>query len=407
VRVVAAAREAVLAGAVPATGPRPLIGASWQRTQRYGVDPDHAIGDAPLAVDEVEQRRRDCGLADVLPVLRGGLVTVADQASHIMVVVDVAGRVLWRDGSSAVRRRADGLGFVEGASWEERAVGTNAIGTALAVRRPVQVYSAEHYVRTHHAWTCAAAPVHDPRTGRLLGVVDVSGPAPGVHPSTLALVDAVAKLAEADLRGAHRLDLERLRAVATPLLARAGGRAMVTDPHGWIAAVAGVAPVNRVLLPERLTAGRTWLPAHGPCTVEPLPGGWLLRLIDDEPAPVTRVVLDVSRPQQGTLTVCGGSGTWEHALTRRHAEILFVLASHPAGRSAAQLSNDLFGRPSRTVTVRAEMSRLRRHLGGVLAHQPYRFADGVELTVRWPDNPAELLPYSDAPAVLRLRAEAR
>jgi hypothetical protein len=314
--------------------------------------------------------------------------------------------VLWRDGSSAVRRKADGLGFIEGASWEERAVGTNAIGTALAVRRAVQVYSAEHYVRTHHAWTCAAAPVQDPRTGRLLGVVDVSGPAASVHPATLALVDAVAKLAESQLRSAHRLDLERLRAIAAPLLARTGGRAMATDPHGWIAAVAGVAPVNRVLLPERFASGRSWLPALGPCIVEPLPGGWLIRLIEEETAPVTRVVLDVSQPQQWTLTVDSASGTWKHGLTRRHAEILLVLACHPTGRTAGQLSTDLFGGPTRTVTVRAEMSRLRRHLGSVLDHQPYRFAEQVDLIVRWPDHPDALLPYSDAPAVMRRRAGA-
>jgi len=99
-----------------------------------------------------------------------------------MVVVAADGRVLWRDGSSRVRRKADGLGFVEGARWDEDTVGTNAIGTAIVARRPVQVYSAEHFVRTHHPWTCAAAPLHDPRNGRLLGVIDVSGPASTVWP---------------------------------------------------------------------------------------------------------------------------------------------------------------------------------------------------------------------------------
>lgn len=133
---------------------------------------------------------------------------MADEALRIMVVVGSDGRVLWREGSSAVRRRADSLGFVEGAAWDEDTVGTNAIGTALVARRPVQVYSAEHYVRPHHVWTCAAAPVHDPRSGRLLGVVDVSGPAATVHASTLALVDAVAHLAQNQLRADHRTELD-------------------------------------------------------------------------------------------------------------------------------------------------------------------------------------------------------
>jgi transcriptional regulator of acetoin/glycerol metabolism len=154
-----------------------VIGASWTRATRLGVDPDSGGHAGLLSTEEIEHRRQSGPLHEILPVLRDGLVSVADAALHIMVVTDAEGRVLWRDGSPAVRRSADRLGFAEGASWAEEAVGTNAIGTALVTRAPLQVHSAEHFVRSHHAWTCAAAPLHDPRDGRLLGVVDVSGPA--------------------------------------------------------------------------------------------------------------------------------------------------------------------------------------------------------------------------------------
>jgi hypothetical protein len=404
-KVLAEVHQATLAGEPVATRPRELISESWARVRRRGVDPDHGDDPDPVGTEELEQRRRSSGLAEVLPVLRAGLVTVADEAAHIMVVVDAAGRVLWRDGSSAVRRRADGLGFVEGASWSEETVGTNAIGTALVVRRPIQVWSAEHFVRTHHAWACSSSPVFDPRDGRLLGVIDVSGPAPGIHPSTLALVDAVARLAESHLRGAHQAELERLRAIATPVLARLDGQALAVDRHGWVAAVSGVAPVDRIRVPDRVEADRAWLPALGPCLMEPLPGGWLVRLTDsgDDGEPATSVVLDLRRPSQAVLTVGGPSGAWEHRLSPRHAEILFVLASTRSGRTAHELAGDLFGDPARTITVRAEMSRLRRHLGGVLDHRPYRFSDRVELVVLRPGSPGMLLPWSEAPAVVRLR----
>jgi hypothetical protein len=405
-RVLAQVHEAALAGNRPPARPRSVIEASWERVSRSGVDPDQDSTARPLGTAEVEHRRRASGLAAVLPVLRAGLVSVADEASHIMVVVDAEGRVLWRDGSTAVLRCADRLGFVEGACWGESTVGTNAIGTALIVRQPVQVYSAEHYVRMHHAWTCAAAPVHDPKDGRLLGVIDVSGPAATVHPSTLALVDAVAKLTEAQLRAAHHVELEKLRAVATPMLARMEGPVLVTDPHGWVAAVAGLPPVNRVLVPERVSDGQTWLPAMGPCTAEPLPGGWLLRPLAGESAPPTHVVLDLRDRTRLTVSVRGASGEWEHRLTPRHAEILFLLANSPSGRTATELAEDLFGDAARTVTVRAEMSRLRRHLGSVLEHRPYRFSDRVEVRVHRPAHPGDLLPGSTAPAVHRWRAAA-
>ncbi|QFU92214.1 Acetoin dehydrogenase operon transcriptional activator AcoR [Amycolatopsis sp. YIM 10] len=398
-RVLARVHEAALTGAALPSRPRSVIGASWQRMRRLGIDPDRGVERPPLGPDQLEARRRESGLAEALPTLRGGLISLAEEAAHIMVVVDAEGRVLWRDGSTQVRRRADGLGFTEGVDWHEDVVGTNAIGTALVARRPVQVYSAEHYVRSHHAWTCAAAPLHDPRDGRLLGVVDLSGPAETVHATTLALVDAVAKLAETQLRTAHLGELERLRAVAVPTLAKMGGRAVVIDAHGWVAAAAGLAPVDRVALPSRCAAGRTWLPAYGGCVLEPLPGGWLVRLVDEEhPAP-TKVVLDVSGARQAVLTVSGSGGTWSHNLSPRHAEMLYVLARHPAGRSAAELAADLFGDPARTVTVRAEMSRLRRHFGGILAPRPYRFAEDIDLVVVQPDAPEQVLPYSSAPGV--------
>ena len=405
--------EAAVAGyRMPGT-PRPVIEDSWRRVQTRGVDPDTGGPlPEPLTREELEARREASGLLPALDTLRGGLVSIADEALHIMVVVDAEGRVLWRDGSSAVKRRADSLGFVDGAAWDEASVGTNAIGTALVARRPVQVYSAEHYVRSHHTWTCAAAPVHDPRTGRLLGVVDVSGPAATVHASTLALVDAVARLAEQRLRSEHQAELDRLRAVAAPLLARIDGRALVTDRHGWLAAATGVAPVDRVLFPERVEGDRTWLPALGPCRLEPVPGGWLVRLEDagaghlaDGAPGRTRVALDVRGARTWRLVVDGPSGSWEQTLSPRHAELLLILAAHPGGRTASELAGDLFGDAGRTVTVRAELSRLRRHLGGVLDHKPYRFAEWVDLDVRWPDRADALLPFSSSPGLRRLRAD--
>ena len=74
-----------------------------------------------------------------------------------------------------------------------------------------------------------------------------------------------------------------------------------------------------------------------------------------------------------------------------------------AGRSAAQLAEDLFADADRVVTVRAEMSRLRRGLGGTLLAQPYRIAPGVAARLVLPEDRATLLPASSAPVVLGLR----
>ncbi|MFF3619955.1 GAF domain-containing protein [Streptomyces sp. NPDC002467] len=404
-RLLKGVREAALAGARPPAPPRPEIAESWRRMMAGGVHPDRDARSRMLSVAETEERRHGSPLREILPVLREGLLPALDEALHIMVVADADGRLLWREGHSSILRKADRLGFAVGADWDEAVVGTNGVGTALVARRPVQVFSAEHFVSSHHEWTCAGAPVRDPRDGRLLGVVDVSGPLATMHPATLAWVSSVARLAERELRVRHLESLERLRAVAAPLLARLPGRALAVDPHGWTAAVTGIVPAERIPLPKDFGPGRVWVPQLGGCVVEPLPGGWLLRIAEDRTkTAATRVALDLGRAGAAcSATVYGAAGSWTQELSPRHAELLFLLAENPRGCSAAELAAELFGDPTRTVTVRAEMSRVRRHLAGVLTHRPYRFAPDVEVELIRPQDPAALLPHSTAPSVIRAR----
>lgn len=406
-RLLSEVRDATLAGRRARVAPRPVIEQSWGRMLRSGVDPDRDFRSGLLSVEEVRRRREESPLRHVLPVLREGLLSVADVAQHIMVVADADGRVLWREGAPPVLRKADGLGFELGADWREDVVGTNGVGTPAVVRRPVQVFAAEHFVRSHTSWTCTGAPITDPRDGRLIGVVDVSGPLETMHPATLAWVDSVAKLAEARLRELHLNALERLRSVAAPVLARLDGRALAVDRDGWTAAVSGTPYVRRVALPKSLAPGRRWLPSLGSCAVEPLAGGWLLRVAEEPLGTATRIVLDLARPGRSTLTVSGSAGSWSRELSPRHAELLYLLADHRSGRGAAALAGDVFGDPSRTVTVRAEMSRIRRYFGDLLQHRPYRFREDAEIEVLLPDDPRDLLPSSTAPAITRSRTAVR
>ncbi|MGW1267290.1 GAF domain-containing protein [Streptomyces sp. NPDC002491] len=409
-RVLNEVRDARLAGQRVRVAPRPVIEQSWERLLRSGVDPERDVRAGLLSSDEVRRRREESPLREVLPVLREGLLSVADVAHHIMVVADGEGRVLWREGCGPVLRKADGLGFELGADWGEAVVGTNGVGTPAVVRRPVQVFAGEHFVRSHAAWTCAGAPITDPRNGRLLGVVDVSGPLETMHPATLAWVDSVAKLAESRLRERHLGSLERLRAVAAPALARIGGRAAAVDGEGWTAAVTGMPYTSRIALPKSPSPGRRWLPALGLCTLEPLAGGWLVRSVDEAagrpPSGRSRIVLDLTRPRRWSVTVSGDAGSWSHELSPRHAELLYLLAAQRGGRSAAELAQDMFGDADRTVTVRAEMSRVRRYLGGFLEHRPYRFCEDAEVDVLLPADPGGLLPHSTAPAVVRNRTSS-
>lgn len=406
-RLMSAVYEATMAGNRAPARPRTVISDSWQRVMASGADPDsHA---APVVeTGALELLRRSSGLMSVLDEVSRGLESLVAEGDNILVVADAKGRVLWRSGSPSVLGNADRLGFVEGAHWGEGAVGTNAIGTALASHRAVQVFSAEHFMRSHHGWTCAGAPIRDPRTGQVIGVVDVSGPAATVHPTTVALVDVVARLAESQLREQHDRTLNRLRTVAAPILARIGSPALAVDAEGWVAAVDSLPLHNRILLPGEMAPGRVWIPTLGLCEVEFLPGGWLVRVDPDQTGDTvgtgaSRVTLDLRSAGSPSLEMVGQFGSWRHIISLRHAEILLILALFSEGRTATQLATDLYGDPTRVVTVRAEMSRLRKQLAGLVIGRPYRFGTNVAVQVCYPDDMTALLAASTSPAVRAAR----
>ncbi|MEV3987474.1 GAF domain-containing protein [Streptomyces sp. NPDC049837] len=335
------AHEAFTAGGRPPESVRPVVrpvvAASWRRSARARVCPDGAAC-VELDEDALAAYREGHPLAAVMPVIRELTGAYARDGEHLVAVCDAFGRLLWVEGHTGTLRRAGRMNFVAGARWAESVAGTNAPGTAIAVDRPVQVFAAEHFRRPVQGWTCAAAPVHDPRTGRLLGAVDITGGDRLAHPHSLAFVQAVARAAESQL------------ALLTPV-----------PPAG-----------------DRLR---------------------LSALGRDE-----------------AVLVAGGRRT---RLSRRHSEILVVLAHQPRGMGGEELLAALYEDESVTpVTLRAELSRLRAVLTpGLLRSRPYRLAAPVDADFEAVERKVAsgavasalrgyagpLLPGSCAPAVTRLR----
>lgn len=404
--------DAVLSGAVPPVAPRTLVSESWRRSLAGGVDPETDQPPYVYTGDALAELREGHPLAGVLPTLRDTLVSIADEAVHLMIVTDADGHILWREGSNEVRVRADQVGLAEGTRWAEEVIGTNAMGTTLAIGRPVTIHSAEHLVRTYHAWTCAAAPVYDPDTGVLLGAVDITGPTRTRHPATLALVTAAAQLAESQLRVRMTARDERLRQRNLPhLLALGGSAGALLTPTGRVLAAQSCGD-----LPPRVDvrADAIALPDGREARLEPLDEGYLLRL--SRPARRQRATLrlDFLGATHPVATVDGRA----QPLSARHADILTLLALHPRGMSAEQLAVALHGDTGNPVTARAEMHRLRATLGDhVVLTRPYRIAATVTADfLRLPDllrtgrlreaaTHGELLPRSQSPAVADHRAE--
>jgi len=354
---------------------RPLVRESWRRSLEKLVGAE-GLPPLDLSALQLEDYRRAHPLASVIDMIRGLLVPGdLDDAGVVVAVGDAAGRLLWVEGDRQIRTLTGDMGFVPGANWSEDAVGTSAPGTAIALDRSVQIRGAEHFNRLVQPWSCTAAPVHDPETRRILGVIDVTGGDQVVTPQAQLLVDATARAVEGEL-----------------LLARMRARE--------------ARPVRRAPRRAAATARTT------------------LRVLGRD-----RALLEVSGDGVETVSEIG----------LRHAELLLMLATHRQGLSAERLGGLVYGEgeptgsggreadaPRSSVTLRAEMVRLRKALEKAAPHltlesRPYRLGVQVEtdaqqvlsLLDRGAHRVAlaayrgEVLPDSSAPGVEEFRESVR
>ncbi len=225
-----AAWERFLSGDPRAAVPkRHFVVASWLRSQELGINPTGRA--APLVVigDAVSQLR-DCHadlLAAATPVF-AQLANMFSGSRSIMLLTNPDGVVLDAVGDRQTLEQGEAIHLTPGGDWREHTVGTNGIGTALATGRPAQVHAAEHFCEGIKAWTCAAAPVFEPGTGAMLGVVDISGPPSTYQRNNLTLAVSAARQIEMAL--AERASHERLR-----LLEMCLARVTEADIAGMIA----------------------------------------------------------------------------------------------------------------------------------------------------------------------------
>ncbi len=180
---------------------RRLIDDSWRRCQSAQVDPGRDKAPPALAEDALHTL-----LSEHDELLNAGTSVMAharqflDETGTVMVLTTNDGVVLNLEGDPATAAAAaERIRMIPGSSWSEATVGTNAIGTALAIGQPVQIHSAEHYCAGIKRWTCSATVVRDPYNNSILGAIDVSGLNATYNRHSLALVVTTASRIESRL----------------------------------------------------------------------------------------------------------------------------------------------------------------------------------------------------------------
>lgn len=210
---------------------RGVVRESWLRSLDGGLNPDADL--APIHADGamIETIRAAHPLAAVMPLIRRLLVEDAADAGLIVAVSDAAGQLLWVEGNAWLRAQAEAMHFVPGADWSEASAGTNAPGTAAALDRPVQIFGPEHLGRLVTPWSCTAAPIHDPDSGAMIGVLDVTGGPEVASAQSLSLVRATVAAAESELRWARR-EVDQAPTATVGSAGWAAPRLEVLSPHG-------------------------------------------------------------------------------------------------------------------------------------------------------------------------------
>jgi transcriptional regulator of acetoin/glycerol metabolism len=174
---------------------RDMIIKSWQRCKEYNVDPYMGKGD--LVPDNKLHRikKQNKQLIETAEPFMKELAELVKDSHIVVVLTNAKGLILETLGDEKIMNNANQLKFIPGSYWSEEKVGTNAIGSAIEIDKPLQVNGCEHYCKQHHTWTCSAAPIHNPE-GELIGILDMSGPFKRAHPHTLGMVVAAAKSVE-------------------------------------------------------------------------------------------------------------------------------------------------------------------------------------------------------------------
>lgn len=176
-----------------------IIAGSWQRCRDAKIDPYVGGTVELIKPEELESLRtqKNALIAIARPFMESLFDFVAG-SGFVVILADENGTILETLGDLEINKKALAVNLIPGSNWREEKAGTNGIGTALVLSKPVQISGEEHYCKNIHTWTCSAAPITGD-DGRVTGVLQMSGPSQASNKHTLGMVVAAVKAIEEQL----------------------------------------------------------------------------------------------------------------------------------------------------------------------------------------------------------------
>jgi DNA-binding CsgD family transcriptional regulator len=222
------------------TPPRGDILGSWHRCVLRGLSTERL--DVPYWPDLDRDGR--------LAAAAGSVVSRAAEELQgtpvALVLADQRGRILSRGtGTSSIAGLTDRIYLAPGFDYSESAAGTNAIGTALEVRGSLVVLGHEHFSDAFTPMACAAVPITDPTTGRIIGVADLTCVAEAASSLMLPLAKRIAWDIEQRLLDDASIDQRILREEFLKARRSARGPVMCISQTSMIVSGAAAALVQQ------------------------------------------------------------------------------------------------------------------------------------------------------------------
>ncbi|NWK74486.1 transcriptional regulator [Acinetobacter sp. SwsAc6] len=200
------------------------IHSSWRRSHSAAIPKDRIA--APLQQD---REQVPDALQRALNRCADDLKHIAEQSSMVVAVGDVGSTIVWSASSRQMQSAAESVHFMQGGQWKEELVGTNALALSLKTQQSSCVFSNEHYMTSIHDWVCYAAPIIDPYSKQVLGVIDLS--TTWQHHNSLGLLAAerCASIVQAALLEQHQQQLYIRAFAASQVLFN--GKMLVMTPR--------------------------------------------------------------------------------------------------------------------------------------------------------------------------------
>jgi sigma-54 dependent transcriptional regulator, acetoin dehydrogenase operon transcriptional activator AcoR len=192
-------------GAPPAELLSADIYGSWMRCISHGLDTLRPPSPEFVSSAVLRQEQQRCSLVRGLALAEMHTLHQQIAGSNFMIafataeglLLDIISDSSFSDASNAACIRA-------GAVWTEKVCGTNGLGTAAYLKKPIVVHGREHFFARYNNLTCVAAPIFAP-DGELAGILDASSDCMSRQAHTQALVAMAATQIENGLfREQHR-----------------------------------------------------------------------------------------------------------------------------------------------------------------------------------------------------------